>query len=135
MNFVKSIDDIVDNLKTLESYLKSGKAKERTFALDQVKNGVTILIYKVDGQNHYAPLRFSAYRNNSMDSHPMEDLNDEREMNAALEKILKGKAWFLQKKEEEYLAYCKTLGLDVPKNERAYWRVGTTSDPYMDIMD
>ncbi|MFT4524684.1 MAG: hypothetical protein ACI85F_000831 [Bacteroidia bacterium] len=135
MDFVKDIDDIVDNLKTLESYLKSDKAKERTFALDQVKNGVTILIYKVDGKNHYAPARFCSYRGNTMEKHPMEDQNDQRERNGALEKMLKGKAWFLQKKEEEYLAYCKTLGLDVPKNERAYWRVGTTSDPYMDIMD
>lgn len=135
MDFVKSIDDIVDNLQKLESYLKSSNAKEREFALDQVKNGITILIYKVEGKNHYAPLRFNAYRNNSMESHPMEDQNDAREMNGALEKLLKGKAWFLQKKEEEYLAYCKTLGLDVPKNERTYWRVGTTSDPYMDIMD
>lgn len=135
MKFVKTIDDIVDNLKTLESYLKSSNAKESKFALDQVRNGITILIYKVDGKNHYAPARFSSYLNNNMEIHPMEDQNDAREMFGALEKILKGKAWFLQKKEEEYLAYCKTLGLDVPKNERTYWRVGTTSDPYMDIMD
>ncbi|MFT4682140.1 MAG: hypothetical protein ACI9YU_001995 [Flavobacteriales bacterium] len=135
MDFVKDIDGIVDNLKTLETYLKSGNDKERKFALDQVRNGKTILIYKVEGKNHYAPIRFNAYRDNSMEKHPGEDENDSREMNGALERILKGKAWFLQKKEEEYLAYCATLKLDVPKNERTYWRVGTTSDPYMDIMD
>jgi hypothetical protein len=135
MAFVKDIDNIVDNLKTLESYLNSSNAKERTFALELVKNSTTTLIYKVDGKNHYAPSRFCGYRSNTMALHPAENEADNKEINNALDKILKGKAWFLQKKEEEYLAYCATLGLTVPKIERTYWRVGTTSDPYMDIMD
>lgn len=135
MKLVKDIDDIVDNLKTLETYLKSKNDAERTFAQELVRNGITILIYKVNGSNHYAPAHFCAYLNNSMKQHAeMEDI-DHKEADAALDKLLKGKAWFLQQKENEFLNYCKSLGLKVPKNDRIYWRVGTTSDPYMDIED
>jgi|TARA_B110000196_G_C20703535_1_gene456355 hypothetical protein len=133
MKFVKDIDDIIDNLEMLESYLKSSNKEELAFAQDLVQNAETILVYKIDGQNHFAPVRFCSYLGVTMKDYLAHEGNDEREMNGALEKILKGKAWFLQKKEEEYVAYCVTLGLQVAKNERAYWRVGTTSDPYMDI--
>jgi putative restriction endonuclease len=133
MEFVKNIDDVVANLKTLEAYLKSKKKKERAFAQDLIRGGKTILMYKVNGAVHFAPSRFCGYLNNTMQQHVVHEEKDGRETDPGLDSILKGKARFLERKEVEFLAYCALMGLDVPDNSRRYWRVGTHRDPFMDI--
>jgi hypothetical protein len=135
MKIVNDIDGIVANLKTFETYLESTKAAERTFVHDLLKGGNTILMYRLDGKTHFAPARFCGYLNTTKRKYVTDENKNGLVADPVLDKILKGKARFLQKKEDAFLAYCATMELDVPSNKRTYWWVGTYSDPYMDISE
>lgn len=133
MDFVSEIEDVTSNLKTLEKYLNSSNQNERTFAQDLIRRGKTILVYKVNGKNHFAPSRFCGYLNNTFEQHLVHEEKDGRETNPELDKVLKGKAVYTDKFEFAFLAYCGEMSLDVPANKRRYWRVGTNDNPYLDI--
>ena len=57
LHFVENTDQVIENIKTIEQYLHSENAAEKQFAQDLVKKGRSMLIYKVNGQNHFAPSR------------------------------------------------------------------------------
>jgi hypothetical protein len=135
MKIVNGIEGIVTNLKTFETYLKSTKVADRTFVHDLLKGGNTILMYKVGGKTHFAPARFCGYLNTTKRKYVTHANKNGLVADPMLDKILKGKARFLQKKEDAFLAYCATMELDVPSNKRTYWWVGTYSSPYMDISE
>ena len=66
MNFVQTLDNVIANLYVLEGYRKGSNAMERDFAHDMVRRGKTILVYKLNGADHFAPSRFCGYKNNTI---------------------------------------------------------------------
>ena len=133
MEFIKNLNDIVTNLLTLEGYLRSDNAAERQFAQDLVKNGKTILVYKVNGENHFAPSRWSGYRNNSMAAHQANGTKDGRETNPEIDGLI-GKAFANATIEGKFLAYCVSLALEVPNNKRRFWRMPGIDERYLNLL-
>ncbi len=133
MDIATKLEHVITNLQTLETYLNSKKEEERAFAHDLIKRSKTILMYKVNGENHFAPSRFCGYQENSIANYKATEAQEEKGKAPKLEKVLKGSARFLPKRETEFIEYCKKLGFDALDHERKYWRVGKTSDPYLDI--
>lgn len=134
MEFVQNIDDIIENIKTFEKYLASGNTKKKEFAQSLVKKGRTILVYKVSGQNHFAPSRFCGFNNNTMDHHIVNDEKDGRDTNPIIDRII-GKAFANDKTESKYIDYCAKIGV-VPDNvKRRYWRLKANDGKnlYIDI--
>jgi hypothetical protein len=132
MEFIQNIDDVVANLRVLKQYLKGSNATERDFANDMVRRGKTILVYKLNGSNHFAPSRFCGYKDNTMAAHLVNDEKDGRDTNPVLDELF-GKAFYRDGMEEKFLAYCSKLGIEPHDNKRRYWRVGTRDNPYLEI--
>jgi len=132
MKFVTNLNEIIANLKTLEGYLKGTDTDEKTFAEDLVRKGRTILVYKVNGENHFAPSRFCGYLSNTMKQHIVNDEKDGRETNPEIDKLI-GKAFSNDTIEQKFLAYCAELGVEVPNNKRRYWRMPGIEKRYLDL--
>ncbi len=122
MEFVQNLDDIIKNIKTLEKYLTSTNKAKNEFAQSLVKKGRTILVYKVDGQNHFAPSRFSGYKKNTMDDHVENDEKDGKDTNPVIDKIV-GKAFSNDLTETKFIDYCAKIGVEPDNVNRRYWRL------------
>lgn len=122
MEFVENLDDIIKNIKTLEKYLTSNNIAEKEYTQSLVKKGRTFFVYKVDGQNHFAPSRFSGYKSNTMDKHDDKHEKDGRDTNSVIDKII-GHAFSNEKTEVKFIDYCTKIGV-VPGNyNRRFWRL------------
>ena len=132
MNFVQTLDNVIANLYVLEGYRKGSNAMERDFAHDMVRRGKTILVYKLNGADHFAPSRFCGYKNNTMVAHLVNDEKDGRDTNPVLDELF-GKAFYRDGMEEKFLAYCAKLGIEPHDNKRRYWRLKSQDGKYIDI--
>ena len=130
---MRTIDDIIKNLETLHRYLDSDDHQEQEFAIDLVRRGRTILVYKVNGKNCFAPSRWSGYKGNTMDKHMANDEKDGRETNPELDAIIKSKPFFNSNREAEFIDYCNQLGGEVPNNKRRYWRLRDVNQDLLNL--
>lgn len=133
MEAVTKLEEVVENLKTLEKYLHGKSKAESDFARDLIKRAKTLLVYKLNGVNHFAPARFCGFKENTMEKHNSNDGEAGKEISPKMDKVIKGKPQVLARKEADFQTYCKVLKISAPDHERKYLRVGKTSDPYMDI--
>lgn len=123
MDFIRTKNDLIDNIETLEKYLVKGNAKEQKFAKELVKKGEGFVVYKVDGENHFAPGRFVAYKNNSMSDHTEDAEPGEKETNSVIEKVLKLSSFANEKTDDKYINYVESLGVKPSDTKRSYWRL------------
>lgn len=121
MTAVRKRDDIIDNIKTIEGYLLSSKKEEKDFAIKSIKEATSLLVYKVNGENHFAPASFMAYKNNKM-SAAVKAEDDPREVSNIMTKIV-GLPFSNDKVEEKFKEYTSTFTKSVPDQERQYWRI------------
>ncbi|MFA8436786.1 MAG: hypothetical protein ACEPOZ_19950 [Marinifilaceae bacterium] len=131
MKLIENLNELIENLHTLENYLKSDNPEEKEFAMDLVRKGKTILVYKVNGENHFAPSRFSGYKNNSLRKHEVNDEKDGRDTNPVITKIA-GRPFATEKIEANFIDYCDNLGAEIPNNNRKYWRL-KQDGKYLDL--
>ena len=122
MELVKTKEQVIDNIITLEKYLKSKSPIKKEFALNLVKQGETIVVYKINNENHFAPSRFVGYIGNDMDKHILNEEKSGLDTNPVIDKII-GHSFSNQKIEKGFIDYCAKLGLDIPNNNRHHWRL------------
>jgi hypothetical protein len=133
MDFIKNLNDLIENILVVEKYLNSNDSNEREYAIDLVRRGKTILVYKVNGENHFAPSRFIGYRNNSLSKHAGNDEKDGRDTNPVIDQIV-GRSFSNDKIEKSFIDYCIKLGIETSKNKRKYWRI-KQDGKYFDLKD
>ncbi len=131
MTAVRKRDDIIDNIETLEGYLRSGKKEEKEFAIKAIKEATSILVYKVNGENHFAPARFVAYKSNKMDAFLKEE-EDARDVINIMTKIV-GLPFKNDKIIEKFKEYAGQFTKNVPDHERQYWRIKDERRKNLDI--
>jgi hypothetical protein len=102
LQFVENVDQIIENIKTIEQYLNSDNVAEKEFARDLVKKGRAMLIYKVNGQNHFAPGRFLGFKKNSKAAHIENEGREVRDTAHAIQSIM-GKPFTHAAIEKEFL--------------------------------
>lgn len=123
MNLVKKRQDLIDNIETLEGYLTSKSKKEKEWAIDRVINAEKLVIYKVNGENHFAPYDFLALKGNSIAEH--DSGIEEFEMKKLRDTVtsIVGNSFNNETTEARYAEYLKTIGKKPPKIERVFWRI------------
>tara|TARA_R110002096_G_scaffold429588_1_gene642589 strand:+ start:474 stop:881 length:408 start_codon:yes stop_codon:yes gene_type:complete len=131
MTAVRKRDDIIDNIETFEGYLRSSKKDEKDFAIKTVKEATSILVYKVNGENHFAPARFVAYKNNKMAAFLKEE-EDARDVINIMTKIV-GLPFKNDKIIEKFNEYAGQFTKTVPDHERQYWRIKDERRKNLDI--
>lgn len=120
--FIESIEELKDNLLTIESYLDLDYSeRERDFALSLIQKGKNLVVYKVQNEFHFAPSRFVGYKSNDIDKHILNETKDGKDTTPIINLLSGNKLSFNQDIENAYMAYCKALNLEIHKNKRQYW--------------
>ena len=132
LHFVENVDQIIENIKTMEQYLNSDNKEEKEFARDLVKKGRSMLIYKVNGQNHFAPGRFLGFKKNSRAAHLENEDREVRDTAPALQSIM-GKPFTHAAIEKEFLDYSNKFKGNTLKSKRKYWRVRNDANKYFEL--
>ncbi len=131
MTAVRKRDDIIDNIKVLEGYLTSKNKEEKDFAVKVIKDATALLVYKVNGENHFAPAAFMAYKNNKMAAFLKQE-EDSREVSNIMTKIV-GLPFSNDKIEEKYKEYLSQFTKSIPDQERQFWRIKDERRKNLDI--
>ena len=128
MKLVTSLEEIRENMLTLDNYLSNKIESEYTFALNLIKKGICFIAVKnKDGYSFY-PSRFIGYVHNNMNDHLNNDTKDGRKTNPAISLILNKRLDFNSELEKEYRLYCEKLGFVAKEKaafggKRKYWRI------------
>ncbi|MBI4652591.1 hypothetical protein HY745_15220 [Candidatus Desantisbacteria bacterium] len=85
MPVVKTLDDIMRNLETLENYRQSTDNAERKFYKGLLRRGKWFVVYECRYHILIGPSRFVGYANNSKKVHENNTYKDGRETNPAIE--------------------------------------------------
>lgn len=122
MEFVKSIDEIKENMKTLDEYIDKKKEPEYSFAIKLIQGGKCFVPIKVDAGYRFYPSKFVGCAKNTMKGYKNNNYGDGRDNNKILYKLLDEKAIEHFEFEREYIKYCEKLGImKIYKNSRKYW--------------
>ncbi len=132
LHFVENVDQIIENIRTIEEYLNSDNIEDKEFARDLVKKGRAMLIYRVNGQNHFAPGRFLGFKKNSRHAHLENENRESRDTQPALQSIM-GKPFTHAAIEKEFLDYADTFKGATLKSKRKYWRVRNDENKYFEL--
>jgi len=132
MEFINKRQDLIDNILTIEAYLKSKKKEEKEFAQDLVRKGKSLCVYKINGENHFAPIRFLAYKNNSLKDHLANEEKDGRDPNPVITKVV-GNPFHHDTIDQKFIDYAASLDLEVHDNKRNYWRIKDERGKNLDI--
>jgi predicted N-acyltransferase len=132
LQFVDNVDQIIENIKTMQQYLDSDIAEEKAFARELVKKGRSMLIYKVNGQNHFGPIRFLGFKNNSKSAHIENENREVRDASHAIQLVM-GKPFTHAAIEKEFNSYADTFKGPTLKSKRKYWRVRNGENKYFEL--
>jgi hypothetical protein len=132
LHFVESVDQIIENIKTVERYLNSDVPEDREFAHDLVKKGRSMLVYKVNGQNHFAPSRFVGFKKNSRAAHIENENRESRDTAPSIQSLM-GKPFTHAAIEKEFNDYAGTFKGNTLKSKRKYWRVRGDDNKYYEL--
>lgn len=123
MELVKFVDEIKENMQTLDGYLDKKCDPEYSYALDLIKRGKCFIVAKKENGYGFYPSRFIGYIENTMGKHENSE-KDGRETNRAISLVLNKKLSVQIKFEEEYMKYCKELGIiKIYNYKRRYWEI------------
>lgn len=128
MEFVKSIDDIKKNMRTLDEYLDKKCDPEYSYALGLIKKGLCFISVEKEGEYRFYPSRFMGYAENTISKHQNNTAKDGRKTNPVISQILNEKPSEQIELECAYVEYCKRLGIVVKDKStfgksRKYWRM------------
>ncbi len=132
MKFITKRQDLIDNILTLEAYLKSDKKEEKEFAQELVRHAKSICVYKLNGENHFAPNSFLGYKNNKMKDQKANEEVDDRDVNPVITKVV-GNPFLHNTIDQKFTDYISSIGLDAPDNKRNYWRIKDERGKNLDI--
>lgn len=122
MQLVNRKQDLIDNIITFEGYLNGDNEAQKQFAKDLMLESTNLSVYKVDGENQFAPISFLVYMGNTSDDHFTNEEENTRDTTKTGTKVL-GKSFSHDMIQERYKTYAKSIGLDVAKANRDFWRV------------
>ena len=132
LQFVENTDQVIENIRTLEHYLNSEDEGEKQFAQDLIKKGRSMLIYRVNGENHFAPIRFAGYKKNTKPAHLENEKRESRDTAPAIQSLM-GKPFSHDAIEKEFLDYANKFKGSTLKSKRKYWRVRDDNNKYLEL--
>jgi hypothetical protein len=132
LHFVENVEQIIENIRIMEQYLNSDVREDKEFAQDLVKKGRSMIIYKVNGQNHFAPARFVGYKKNSKSAHLENEKRESRDTAPAIQTLL-GKPFSHAPIEKEFNDYAAKFKGNTLKSKRKYWRVRGDDNKYFEL--
>ena len=128
MKIVETLEEIVENTKTIDRYLDLDNSVQKEFATNLVKRGVCFIVIETQSKFKFYPSRFVGYKKNDYATHISNDEKDGKETNPAITKIVSFKPNISEDLENEYSRYCMELSFPPNKTgaygvKRKYWKL------------
>ena len=128
MKLVESMEEIRNNMDTLDRYLDSKREPEYGYALSRIKRGTCFIADYRSGEYRFYPSRFIGYANNTMKRHENNEYKDGKETNPAISAVLGQKLVADVDLENAYREYCRRLGFEPNERgtfgvERKFWKL------------
>ena len=117
MRVVQGYDEILENIQTLDNYLKNSDYSE--YAKSLIKRGICFIAISRNNRLCFYPCRFLGYAQNSKDKHDKNSEKDGRVAKPIISKILGHRPEPNEVYESEYYKYCLDLGIE-PSDKGAY---------------
>lgn len=132
MKLVSNLEQILQNIKTVENYLTNGNTDDQLKMTAFIKRGTCFVAYQIENEIKFAPSKFLGYVDNSLKKH-IPSKSDGRETNKMIISILESKPLLNEKLEKKYISYCKKIGLEPKKKgafgaDRKYWLLRLNED-------
>ncbi len=122
MDTITTLDEIVDNLHTLDRDVRSTVAADRDAAVDLVRRGHNLVAGRCCGRWLLGPSRFVGYRGNTLDRHREFAERDGKETDPAIRAQL-GDHQPNEELEREYQDFCRRHGVRPTEHARSFWVV------------
>ena len=123
MILIDSIEDLVKNLDTVESYLNGENDELFEQMADLVRRGRNFVAYEFDGATHFAPSRFVGYKNNTLPRHLKKDNGKNgSETSSRLRSLyLLGQDSEDTKLYKKWKKYCEECGVEPTGGDKTFW--------------
>ena len=126
MELIKELNDIKDNIKTMDKYLHDNSLVK--FTLGLIRRGTCFVAEKRDNGYAFYPSRFIGYLDNNYTAHTNNNSKDGRVTNPAISEILGHEPSPSKALEIEYRKYCDKLGFIANNKgtfgvEHKYWEI------------
>jgi len=126
MKLVETLEDIKENINTLEEYRTNSTFAQEAWYKDRIKRGTCFYVYKLDETIRFAPSRFIGYINNDAKKHESSDSIDGRITNVRIKEILGFPPELNQSVENFYTSFCRSLDIEANLTgsfgaPRKYW--------------
>jgi hypothetical protein len=132
-DLVKTIDDVVRNVLTLDGY-STGTTEERRFFARKIKNGRNFVALLANGRYLFAPSKFAGYTNNTTEHDRDLDDRDGGETDRRIGTLVAELELASQMREQvetAFLAYCADQGIEPSRHPRVrrYWLIKVEDHP------
>ncbi|MCM1506163.1 MAG: hypothetical protein NC177_03365 [Ruminococcus flavefaciens] len=120
---VESVEEIMENIDTIDSYLASRNENEVAWAKDLIRRGRHFIAVPVEDGFRFYPSKFMGYVHNTMSRH---DSYRQQRNGRATDDVISDVLGGAEPKPDyelecQYKDYCDSLGLEVTKYKRGYW--------------
>ena len=128
MKTIDRLEELHENMATLEEYMQSNDRIEKAFHMDLIKRGICFVAYRKRNRYLFAPSRFLGYKHNTRSSHLRNDTKDGRETNPAISKVLHSKCKHDKELNRLYERFCTQLGFVAEETgsfgvARKFWEI------------
>lgn len=128
MELVETLEEIRNNMRTLDRYLNSKREPEYSYALSRIKKGTCFIADNSSGAYRFYPSRFIGYVNNTMNLHENNFYKRGTDTNREISKILGKNPCANVELEGAYREYCRRLGFEPNQTgsfgrPRQYWKL------------
>jgi len=121
MKLIDNIEQLEQNLETVEFYLTEGTDYENDEIIGLIRRGACFISYQIEDELRFAPSRFVGYINNNLEQHFRSHKNG-METNVVIQKMMDDKLGPNEKLEKAFLKYCRNLGIEPYNKKRKYWK-------------
>ena len=139
MELVNCVEDIIENAKRFDAYIKNGKFNEKEFAINCISLGRCFVVIKENDNYKFYPSKYIGYKNNSASGYydayynaealPGEEKHgdaayytfDGRVSNKAITKVLGCPVEKDYELSDLFIKYCNSLGLKGSEKKK-FWK-------------
>ena len=126
VELVKTKEEIMENINTIDGYLKDPGFKDYAFGL--IKRGTYYVVFEKDKELRFYPSRFIGYKQNNRTAHSQNLKKDVLDTNKRISEIVGHQPEKSAELEAELKKFCGRLGFTASKTgafgvPRKYWRV------------